>query len=340
MHAIIKYQNWIHSDVILIILLTSLLCTPVCAGLTVSGGKYMGEIAPGETIVQAITINSAPTDDPVDIWIDIMGFGQSPDRSYVGLPAQEDTGQFSARSFITIDTNAFTLNPGESKRVKATINVPKDVGSGGRYAMIYIHTKPAGTGIVSIASAFGVPVMVTIKGQPFSETGSITDVKEVTQQDGKTAIVTTFKNTGNHHYYAATNVVTVTDASGIQAASITLEPSLTAIIPGALVTFEAVTSTPLQPGMYTVESKITLPNGTVFDSKRLVVEVTSTSAEQTLISPAPQGTLDSASSADHNSGRVNSSSQVVVEKTYSPGPSPLISCGVFAVAFLWISRKK
>jgi len=188
-------------------------------------------------------------------------------------------------------------------------------------------------------------MMVTIKGQPVIETGYIADIKAVLKQDGKTAIVTTFKNTGNHHYYGATNAVTITDASGKQVTSVTLDPSLTAIIPEATVLFEAVTPIPLQQGMYTAESKVTLPNGTLLDSKKMTVEVTSTSAQQTLIIPVTQRTPDSASSAGPNSDGVNiigqnSSSQIMVKKTYSPGPSPLMTFGVFAVVFLLKYRKK
>ena len=305
----------------------------------------MGEIAPGETYNHTITIKTEPADDSVDIVIDVMGFGQGADWSYTGLPAGEDTGQYSAHPFITLDASTFTLKPGESKTVKVTIAVPNDVGAGGRYAMINIHTKPVGGGMVSISSAFGVPVMVTIKGQPLIETGSILDIQAVTKQDGKTTIVTTFKNTGNHHYYGATNAVTVTDAAGKKAASVTLDPSLTAIIPGATVTFAALTPIPLTPGTYTAESKVTLPSGIVLNSTKMTVEVAAAPAGTTLATPAAPAPVKSAPSAGAGSGgvdivRQDTSSQVKVKTTYSPGPSPLITCGVFAAVLLLIYRKK
>jgi hypothetical protein len=209
--------------------------------------------------------------------------------------------------------------------------------------MINIHTKPVGGGMVSISSAIGVPVMVTIKGHPITETGSIADIKPVTKQDGKTAIVTTFKNTGNHHYYGATNAVTVTDAAGKKAASVILDPSLTAIIPGSMVTFEAVTPTPLAPGKYTAESKVTLPSGIVLNSTKMTVEVAATPAGTTLATPEALAPVKSAPSA--GSGGVDivvqdTSSQAKVKTTYTPGPSPLITCGVFAAVLLLLGRKK
>jgi hypothetical protein len=211
--------------------------------------------------------------------------------------------------------------------------------------MINIHTNPVGTGTVGIASAFGVPVMVTIKGQPIIETGSISEIKSVIKQDGKTAIVTTFKNTGNHHYYGATNSVTVTDANGKQLASVTLDPSLTAILPEATVMFEAVTPTPLIAGTYSVESKVILPSGILFNSTKMTVEVATTPAGTTLATPAASAPVKSALSAGAGSGgmdivRQDTSSQTKVKTTYSLGPSPLITCGVFAAALLMLCRKK
>lgn len=342
MHRHMKCRNKLLPCIALIILLAAFFCTPVLAGLSVAGGKYMGEIAPGEIYVHTLTVSTELTDDPVDIVIDVLGFGQGADLSYIGLPPGKDTGQYSARPFITLDTSTFTLKPGESRSVKATIAVPNNVGAGGRYALINIHTKPAGGGLVSISSAIGAPMMVTIKGQPVTETGSITDIKTVTKQDGKTTIVTTFKNTGNHHYYGATNTVTVTDASGKQVTSVTLNPSLTAIIPEATVMFEAITPTPLQPGVYSVDSKVTLPNGTILDSKKMIVEVGSVPAGTIPIAPAQ---VTSAPRSGLGLGGVDEGVQsantpVGVKTTYSQGPSPLITCGVCAAVLLLFSRRK
>ena len=342
MHRHMKYRNKLLPCIALLVLLAALLCTPTSAGLTVSGGKYMGEIAPGETYVHMITVSTAPTDDPVDIVIDLMGFGQSADHSYTGLTAEEDTGQYSARPFITLDASTFTLNAGDSKTVKVIIAVPNDVGDGGRYAMINIHTKPVSGGMVSISSAIGVPVMVTIKGQPIIETGSISEIKSVTKQDGKTAIVTTFKNTGNHHYYGATNSVTVNDAGGKQVAFVSLDPSLTAIIPQATVMFEAVTPTPLIAGTYSVDSKVILPNGTILDSKKMTVEVGSVPAGTLPIAPAQ---VTSAPRSGLGLGGVDvgvqgTNAPLGVKTTYSPGPSPLITCGVCAAVLLLFCRRK
>ena len=342
MHSTMIFKNTVLPCIALLFLLAALLCTPASAGLAVAGAKYMGEIAPGETYVHSITVSTKPTDASMDIVMDVMGFGQGVDRGYTTLSAAQDTGQYSARPFITLDASSFTLKPGESKTVKATIAVPKTAGTGGRYAMIYIHNKPGGGGTTGVAAAIAVPVMVTIKGQPVAETGSITDVKAVTKPDGRTAIVTTFRHTGNHHYYGATDTVTVTDTAGKQLASVTLNPSATAIIPGATVTFEAVTATPFAPGTYTAESKVTLPSGTMLDTKKMPVEVAAAPARE-----APAGTASLATPGT-GTGKGSGGADIVqgtvaapgANATYSPGPSPLIICGMLAAALLLWCRKQ
>jgi hypothetical protein len=318
------------------LLLVSLaLCTPASAGLAVAGAKYMGEIAPGETYVHTITVSTKPTDAQMDIVIDVMGFGQGADRGYTTLTPDQDTGQYSARPWITLDASSFTLTPGGSKTVMATIVVPKDAGAGGRYAMIYIHNKPGGGGTTGVAAAIAVPVMVTIKGQPVTETGSIADIKAVTRSDGKTAIVTTFKNTGDHHYYGATDAVTVTGAGGKKVASVTLDPSATAIIPGATVTFEAVTATPLAPGSYTAESKVTLPSGTVLDTRTMTVEVAAGSSATVPTEPAvqvPAGTVTGAGTM--KGGADIAGSPAEAKATYAPAPGSLALCTMLGVLLI------
>jgi hypothetical protein len=327
MHSAVIYTKRILACAALLVLLATLLCTPASAGLTVAGAKYMGEIAPGETYVHSITVSTKPTDAQMDIVIDVMGFGQGADRGYTTLTPDQDSGQYSARPWITLDSSSFTLAPGKSKTVKATIAVPGNAGAGGRYAMIYIHTNPGGGGTTGVAAAIGVPVMVTITGLPVSETGSIADIKAVTRSDGKTAIVTTFKNTGNHHYYGATDTVTVTDTAGKQLASVTLNPSATAIIPGATVAFEAVTTTPLAPGTYTAESKVALPSGTMLDTKTMTVEVAAGSSATAPTEPAvqvPAGTVTGA--GDVIGGADIAGSPAAAKTTFAPAPGPVVVC--------------
>ena len=179
---------------------------------------------------------------------------------------------YSARSFITLDNSTIHLKPGTKQSVTATINLPQNVGAGGRYAIIYIHSLP-GAGS-SLSTAVVVPVFITVAGTTPTETGSILQVDTGTVTIGQPiTITTTFKNTGNYHYYAASNEVTMTDANGALVANASTTPMVYAIIPGNTVQFVTQPNvTNLQAGTYTVDSKVLL-NGQVLDEKNTTFTV-------------------------------------------------------------------
>lgn len=243
------------------------LVIPVSAGLKVTGSKYMGAVAPGDDAVHTMTVSSRPEDPRMEIIAEVTGFGQSPDMGYTPLSPDQDTGVYTARPYINLDAGSFILNPGESKEVKATIRIPSDAGSGGRYALIYLHTKPVTTGQMGIVSAITVPVMITLKNTTFTETGRINAVNVGVIESGKPAVVsTTFTHTGNHHFYGAINELTVRDDGRITVTNITTDPEVHALIPGQTVEFRTPVGTILSSGSYTITSRI-LNSGILLDEK-------------------------------------------------------------------------
>lgn len=92
----------------------------------------------------------------------MMGFGQAKDKGYISLDPTSDLNPYSGRSYITLSNTTIHLAPRASQDVKATIKLPQNVGSGGRYAIISVHTL-AGKGEV-ISTAVNVPVFITISG--------------------------------------------------------------------------------------------------------------------------------------------------------------------------------
>ena len=239
---------------------------PVSA-ISVSGAKYMDSIAPGGTAVHTITVGIGPGEDPTDVQVEVMGFGQGMDKGYTTLDPVNDMSPYSARPFITLDKNTLHLEPGTTQTINANIALPKNVGAGGRYAIIYIHALP-GAG-KSFTTAVMVPVLITDSGTVLAETGSITklDVSDVTIGQPIT-VTTTLKNTGNYHYYRTMNKVIVTDANGNILADNSTAPSAYAIIPGNTVGFTIQPDLKNLPlGTYTVNSKVLLEDGKVLDNK-------------------------------------------------------------------------
>ena len=248
---------------------------PVSA-INVVGAKYMETVNAGDTVTHTITVSTKPADPAMDIVVDVLGFGQTEGKSYSSLSPAEDTSPYSARKFITLDTGSFHLNPGDSKKITATIVIPKDVGDGGRYAMISLHNAPSGSGTTAYITAISVPVMITIAGSQIQQKGTITDLRVGEIVSGQPIQITTLlKNTGNIHYYQTKNTVTVTDSVGNVLGTVGTDPSVYAIIPGSTVSYDVSLDKSLPPGTYGVKSEISLEDGTLLDSKTTTFDVKS-----------------------------------------------------------------
>jgi len=260
------------------ILILLVICSVPASAINVDGAKYMKTVNAGDTVTHTITVSTKSTDPSMDIIVDVWGFGQTSSKSYSSLSPADDTSPYSARKFITLDTQSFHLNPGESKTITATMVIPKDVGNGGRYAIISVHNTPAADGTTAYITAISIPVMITIAKSTLRETGTITGIKAGEIVDGQPLHITTsFENTGNIHYYSTKNNVTVSDSAGNVLSTAGTTPSIYAIIPSYTVDYDVTLDKSLSPGTYNVKSEISLEDGTLLDSKTSAVEVKSPS---------------------------------------------------------------
>ncbi len=268
------------------ILILLVVCPGPAAAINVVGAKYMGTVNAGDTVTHTITISTTATDSPMDIAIDVLGFGQTADQSYSSLSPADDTSPYSARKYITLDTGSFHLNPGETKKITATIVIPKDAGNGGRYAMISLHNAPFMSGTTAYVTAISIPVMITIANSQLQPTGTITEIKASEPVTGKPLhIITVLKNTGNILYYSTKNTVTVSDSGGNPIATASTDPSVFAIIPTFTVNYDLSLDKSLDPGTYNVKSEVSLENGFLIDSKTSPVEVKSPMLAPTQAAP-------------------------------------------------------
>jgi len=274
------------AGVIAAFLLLLAVCIAPAAAIGVTGAKYLGSIPPGGTDTHQMDINIGAGEDPTDIVVEVKGFGQTLDASYTSLDPASDVSPYSARSFITLDRASLHLEPGSEQTVTATIKLPQDVGQGGRYAIIYVHALP-GKG-KAFTTAVNVPVFITVAGTTLTETGSILQVATGDLAIGlPIAITTTFKNTGNYHYYFARNWITMKDANGAILANVTTAPLIYAIIPGNTIRFTVKPDIgSLQPGTYTVISRVLLEDGRILDENTTTFEV-----KQPYISPVTEASI-------------------------------------------------
>ena len=291
-----QQQLWPIQNAILAVIILLLFCMAPSAAIGVMGAKYTGTIAPGGTDTHVVTIDIGAGEPATDVGVTVAGFGQNPGGIYTPLSPANDLNPYSARSFITLDNSTIHLEPGTKQSVTATITLPKNVGTGGRYAILYIYSLP---GAGAFSTAIVVPVFITVAGTTPTETGSILQIDTGTLTTGQPiTITTTFKNTGNYHYYNTINEVNMTDSNGNFIANASTIPLIYAIIPGNTVQFVAQPNvTNLQPGTYTVDSKVFL-NGQVLDDKSTTLTVSTNyippaTQSSVTVTPGSQATLAS-----------------------------------------------
>jgi hypothetical protein len=263
-----------------------ILCALPVTAIKVGGSVFSGTIAPGSSTVHVMNISTSSSDPPMDLMVDVQGLGQNLQLSSSGVPADKDTTPYSARTFITVSPKTFHLEPGASQEVWATIAVPKDVGDGGRYAMITIRNAPIGNGTTVIVTAISVPVIIAIGGTPKNMNGTITNVTVADVIPGQPiTITTTLKNTGNYPYKVKNNV-TVADSAGKVVASVGSDLTSRSIVPTYFGEFDVNLVKPLPIGKYTITSVLTREDGSVIDTKTVPFEI-----KEPYVAPSDEATV-------------------------------------------------
>ena len=306
---------------------------PVSAdpGLRVSGAVCEGEVVPGESYIHKITVSTRETDSAMDIQIDVMGWGQSLQGIARALQASEDTSAYSAREYITVEPESFHLEPGHSQDVVASIRIPEDVGSGGRYTIIYIHSKPAGEGQVAVVSAVNALVLLTIKDSQIVHEGKIIEFTTGEVVSGQPVdILTTFQNTGNHHFKIK-GEVTISNAQGEVLDTIYIPLTPSSMIPTMSRQLEStfVPQGELPAGVYSVTLKVMLEDNTILDEAQSTFEVGKLYTPPPMpasvtVTPGSPATLETEDRSIHISfpqGSVTGQVEVSVQ-SYSPEQLP------------------
>lgn len=271
----------------------AILAAPALA-LKVEGARIALDVEPGKTYTSPIGISISSEESGGTYAVDVMGFGQSTaDGTYSALEAAKDASQYSARPFITIDKPTVSLKPGERAAITATINIPSEARDGGRYAIIMVHPASSTAGApAAFATAVAIPVLLTVKGGTVTETGEISALEPAFTEPGKPfQVITTFRNTGNHHYYGVVSNVTITDAQGKVVAKVSSKPFEKALVPGQPVKFTSTIGTGLTQGTYQVTFRIQTQDGELLAEKKGTLQVgTPASLQETQAQVTPTQT--------------------------------------------------
>jgi len=249
-------------------LLLALSAVAPVSGLRVDGAVLKADVSPGDHIRHEMTVRIGEGEQPVEARAEVMGFGTRPDGMIVPVGPGDDSSPHSAREFFEVHPESFRLEPGVPVKVVLEGDVPVDVGSGGRYAVVEIHTAPQGWGTVGYVTAITVPVYLTINGTEIVKTGEIAEI--VVSEDEVLSI--SFENTGNYFYGVAAEVVLRDEGEDVVKTITTQKGTVLPAVPYSF-TISLNSEGDLTPGSYTVEARVIRSDGEVVDSEVATFEV-------------------------------------------------------------------
>jgi len=259
------------STFMVLAVLSILIPTSACFGI--NGAIFSKEVSPGQELVHEITVIGGDNDSTQNMVAGVYGFAMTENGSNIQLGPEEDIGPYTARPFLSVEPTSFELEPGERERLLLTGTVPEDVGPGGRYALVTIKTAPKESGSIMVSTAIQVLVLLTIKDSELIETGEITELELLEDDNGPVASLR-FENTGNHHYKVSSEAV-IKDESGEIVAEASIPLGISSILPANMRLLEIPfdQETDLAPGIYTVEATVIKEDGTVLDTEEATFEV-------------------------------------------------------------------
>jgi hypothetical protein len=252
---------------------------PISSGLGVEGVIFDVEAAPGQHVSHEITASLRENEGPMDLQVDVLDWGQSLDGSNheleMGMVACR-----SAKDFLRASPDRIHLEPGESQKILVEGDVPADVGPGGRYALISVHSLASGDeaegsdGTVGVAVAINALVRLTVSGTELQRVGEIVELSTGGPSNVRNQNISLiFKNTGNYHYKAQAEAA-LKDNQGNTLAS-SQSPLSSNIIPCASRIFRVplMAEGDLLPGTYSIIAAVKQEDGSILATKETEIVI-------------------------------------------------------------------
>lgn len=205
---------------------------------------------PGKTVkVKAKVRNGSNTTQTMTV--NIEGFIASGDEGQVALT---NDNPYSVANWTTIEPKEFTLEPGKSQEVTATVTIPRDA-AGGRYGSFLFGIKPGEglKGAASVSQQVASLFLIKVNGT----TKETLNLKSFTSPQflefGPIPFGVTYENTGNVHVKAY-GVINVTDMFGKTTEDVVVRAYN--VFPGANRTVSVATKKKMLIGKYTATALI------------------------------------------------------------------------------------
>jgi hypothetical protein len=261
-------SKWL--NVILIVLFVLVNC--VC-GVDVKGDIIQERVAPGGHISHEIDVSLTPTEKTLNFSIEIKGISMSLEGSPRAVEADKDDYIYSARSFLSVSPASFSLGPGDSQKILLEGDVPNDVGSGTRYAMLQIRSVPEATNNTQTGAVgvINLPIILEISGTDQIRSGEISELKlgkPISPKELNLSL--TFENTGNAHFKAQIKADLLNESKEVLA-SVSIPLSTASIFPTMprLFKFSIAPDEELKPGAYSINATVNLVDDSVLASKEV-----------------------------------------------------------------------
>lgn len=280
--------------VLAVCLLLALASPALAGGLTVYGGKIETSVSPANDY--SYTMKVANTSDaPMDIGVEVKGYGISSDRDFIVLEPKDDKSPYTGRELLTVSPTNFHLEPGDSQVITCTAKIPPGIGDGGRYAIVFIHTTPPKSEMVATISAIAARVLLTISGSKLDTNSEITEVSLAKATSQETAgVIVTVANNGNYHYNPQIKANLRNGDKVVAVASLT--PGWP-VIPGCSrqFTLSFVGEVPLPGGKYEVDVEVKEESGNLITKGTFPIEFIERHEvlppEKASISPSPEPSI-------------------------------------------------
>jgi hypothetical protein len=235
------------------------------ADLNVKGAVFEVDVSPGMQISHEIIFSLGDGDLPMDFQAEILGFGLRQDGTIFEVDPENDTGPFTARSFLHISPTNIHIGPGESQKITLTGRIPDNMSEGCRYALISVQSPPLVKKSIGIILAFNIPILLCVNSTDTIKRGKITDLKLTGTGYDALDVDFILRNTGNAHFKALVQVL-LKDEAGIIRAKAEM-PLTSSVLPqkSRLIKLSLRPRDPLLPGKYILECRALLKNGTLID---------------------------------------------------------------------------
>jgi len=195
-----------------------------------------------------------PEKVPLKVKVSITPMGLAPDGDIV--VKQED--KFSCAEWIKVEPGEFTLMPQERKTIRVSINAPKTVTSGGRYANISFEAKKT-NGNSELTVSSGTTYLITIPGN-LKLSGEVQDIQFIRPQDSTSPyFIALFRNTGNIHLKASATLTIKKkekDSNKTITEEIPFSDGEVIVLPDGIRQFMLLYTQSLEPGEYIASVKV------------------------------------------------------------------------------------